>query len=333
MGRLLLLAFSGVSLGSAVYLLGGDDSGAVDGTAITGLTAAALVALILFLGGTTLIRRIRRFGPQGVEIDPGTRETVDQVLSMPRPPSITYPKYSPEGPSPWFARPLTPEQRWYYELGSDALMHFQHFGLELRELKGGDLKRFRELTLWVGRASLIDDEPVKALVLLRKLEPLRDLTSTERLFLATAYLFVALEDYMREDGDRRRYYLEQAKLHLQKGCTDDPANALIRWTEGYVYDELGHFKLAIQANKKAITIDANFGPWAYWHIAISYLKMDDIERCFRNLEDVEAGELWDEIYGDEELQPLKDEYSARFWGLFRRKWAPERKREPGRTNP
>lgn len=311
--RLLFGFLAAASLTFAGFLLSGDRLGGAEAASLVGV---AVVCVFLAVGGETLIGRITKLGPSGIELDPETRERVDELLFTGRPPKLEFALFE-ETAGPWEPSDFTPEQRWYYELGSDLLLHLQHHGIDTTRLSRDDLKRFRGLTLWVGKATLIDNEPAKALDVLRRLEPLPALTPEELLHLGTAYLWMAGEPYIPESHD----YLEQARLRLAEAAEKDPGHPMIQWTLGYVYDELGYFKFAVEANKKSVEIDPKFAPWAYWNTAVSQLKLGektgDQTECLKALRAIPPGPWWDEVYRDEELKPLKvSEYAYQFLHLY-----------------
>ncbi len=306
--RLVFGFIGALSLSFAGYLLSISEP---HGTAAATLVGLALISVFLAVGGEGLIRRITRLGPSGIELDPETRESVDELLFTGRPPKLEFALFE-ETAGPWEPRDLTYEQRWYYQLGSDLLLHLQHRGIEITRLSRDDLDRFRGLTLWVGKAALIDNEPAKALDMLRGLEPLQAMTPEELLHLATAYVWMAEAPFQKS-----RHYLEQARLRLADAAEKDPGHPMIQWTLGYVYDELEYFKLAVEANQRSVEIDAKFAPWAYWNTAVSQLKNGDKSECIKALEAIPRGPWWHEVYRDDELKPLKvSDYADRFLHLY-----------------
>lgn len=296
---------------------GTDKTADVDDTAVVGLMTLAAISLLACVGGPVLIRRITKVGPSGIEFDPSTRERIDEVLHIPTAPDLTYPVYS-KAIGPWDFYALNGEQRWYYQAGTDALLHLQHRGIKATELGEDDLDRFRRLALGVAKAALIDDEVPKALALLKALEPLATLTSEELLFLATAYLLMSSAPYVKDRPRESQGYLEQARRCIERAAKADPMHPMIQWTLGYVYDDVGYFNSAIAANRRSVEIDGRFAPWAYWHIAISQLKMgNDHARCMASLESVPPGKWWEDIWADPELEPLKSgDHAGRFSELY-----------------
>ena len=319
-GRLLPLAVSGVILGSAVYLLDGGDADDVDGLAVTGLAALSLVALLLFLGGADLIERISKLGPGGIELAPGTKDAIRKVVDFPAPSGWNASRSIIDIMDEFAeARETTSEQRWAYELGTDLLLHLQHVRWNPEKASKEDMLQYRRFVLRVGQFAIREKDFDKALYILenlKKLEGLQllpDVTADELLSLGQAYLMVS----WKHKKDRPvRHYLDQAKGYLQRARNQDPDDPLVHYWLGFTYDELDLPDLAIREERRTIELKEAYAPWAYWVMAVSYLKKPDPEAALRVLKKIPKGPWWKEICEDDELDALKtDKYAGEFADL------------------
>lgn len=304
LGRLLFLTVSALSIRLAVLFL--DRNEKANGTQAAALLTVGLVALLLAIGGPAFIRRITKLGPQGLELRAETRESIQLILRVPRPIQRAF-----EGPAVYDE--LSEEQQWAYEFGTDLILHLEHLAWSPSEASKADLERYRELVLNVGQLAIINKDYEKALYLLEELEPLKDKTADEYLALGDACRLVWFRHKPARD------YRQQAKKYLEGAAKLDPNRPVTLWTLSWVYDELGYFGLAIASAERAVNIDQNYAPWAYWNMAVSLLKMteNNEDAAFSKLELIPKGPWWKELYEDPELEQLRTyPYVDRFEDLY-----------------
>ncbi len=286
------------------------------GSTILGLLVMAGFFVVLGVSGKELIWRIRRIGPGGIEVETWT--SIERILSVPQPP---LPKLSFADPmGPWTKVALKREQIWFYERGTYIIFHFQHRGVEPETLSKTDLEKYRQLIAWVGAAAL-NFNVIKALDILRLLEPIDPKKPEELFHLGQAYL---LAYQIEGDPEKRKPYLEKSSQYFQEASRKDEKNTEIFWSLAWIYDELGLYGESVKANQRTVELDSRWAPWAYWVMAVSLLKQGEKDTAIKALGSVTTGAWWEQIWKDPELQNLKTD--ERFEALYK-----ERRTKDGET--
>jgi tetratricopeptide (TPR) repeat protein len=264
---------------------------------VLGLLIWAGICVVLAIGGVALVRRIHRIGPGGVEIE--TWQEIGRILSATAPP-LAASELRAKGP--WTKTRFTPQQSWFYEKATSILIHLQHRGIDLDTLSKENLNRYRQLILWVGAAAINKGDIWKAFEILKLLEPIESKTPKELFWLGASYFWAGLTE---SDAKKKRELLETACLLLQEASQKDTKNADLWWTLGWIYDELGLYSESIDANKKAVDLNPKYAPWAFWTMAVSFLKQKKLDPAIEALRSIERGPWWEEIHNDPELAALK----------------------------
>ncbi len=320
------LAFSAVAvfIAAVVVALLCDDK--LEANGAIGLLGLVVISVFLAAGGERFIRRITKFGPEGFELAPEERDDIKAIAAVEEPPDIEkyFSRFLPEGSDSsdeWPKKPeeLTETQRWYYEVGIDWVLHLDHRGLNVRQLSEDDREVYRRLVLWLAKAALSEATvqgvaPVKFVELLKKLEPLEEKTAEELFYLGFGYLNMApLVDKRREDA-----IWERSQVALEEAIQKLPNRAETHLLLGYVYDELRYYELAINENDEAVRIDKRWAMIAYWHRAISNLKLGNQEAALEDLRKISMGPWWRVICEDSDLALLKaGEHAIEFEKLCR----------------
>ena len=323
------LAFSAVAVfiaAVAVALLCDDK---LEATEAIGLLGLVVISVFLAVGGERLIRRITKFGPVEFELAPEERDDIKEITGVAEQPYIEsyFSRFLPSEGSEssgeeWPPKPkkLSETQRWYYEVGTDLVLHLDHRGLKVRQLSEDDREVYRRLVLWLAKAALseatlLDIVPVKPTELLKKLDPLEEKTAEELLYIGFGYLTMA--PHLEREDDRREY-LERSQVALEEAIQKLPNRAETHLLLGYVYDELRYYELAISANDEAVRIDKRWALIAYWNRAVSNLNLGNQEAALEDLRKIGEGPWWQGICDDPELAPLNEgEYAIEFEKLCR----------------
>lgn len=319
------LAFSAVAvfIAAVVVALLCDDK--LEANGAIGLLGLVVISVFLAAGGERLIRRITKFGPVEFELAPEAKDDIKEIMGVWNPPDIEsyyFSRFLPEGSDSseeWPKKPaeLTETQRWYYEVGIDWVLHLDHRGLNVRQLSEDDRDVYRRLVLWLAKAALIEATllvivPVKSTELLKKLDPLEEKTAEELLYIGLSYL------QMAPLVDNHRKYWERSQVALEEAIQKLPNRAETHFLLGYVYDELGYYELAINANDEAVRIDKRWVVMAYWNRAVSNLKLGNQEAALEDLKKIREGPWWQGICEDAELALLNEgEYAIDFKKLCR----------------
>jgi len=301
LGRLLFLTVSALSIRLAVLLMDRDDE--ADGTKVAALLAVGLVALLLAIGGPTLMRRITKLGPSGVEFE---IESVRRITSIPGlfqdVPGVEL------GVEGFENKPLTDEQKWAYQMGADLIMYYDHENLNIDDLSGTDLALYRELVRSVGEFALVEEEYRKALYLTGHLEPIPEKTAEECYFLGEAY---------RMAYSNQPAYLSRARKYLEESVRKDDRPARTHYSLAWVYYEVDSHTQAVSENERAMELEPRLANEANWNAACSLVKLGKQNVALEKLRQIPPGNWWKKIYQDPELGDLKTgQYGTEFWALY-----------------
>lgn len=317
-------AFAGLALGTTAVVVVLLARGKLDGAGAAALIVVVIICALLSVAGRELIDRIVKLGP--VEFSPPA--DLPGPESAPNmPPGTRADAPEKRVASPWTRMRVTAEQQWQYEQATIMLVRLRQQG-QLQS--DGQVEKFRGLILDTGEAALNEQQFAKGLDILKLLEPMREKTANELLSLGTAHLWMIDEEYI-VDG-RREEYLKRALRYLQEATRSDTTSAIAFWTLGYVNDEIGRHRPAIDAKQEAIRLDLTFLPWANWHIAISLLKLakqhqawDEVElagaradEAMQKITQIPPGPWWQELFEDDELGELQENpnHRAEFQRLY-----------------
>lgn len=282
-----------------------------DGTTVASLAVTTIVSLILAIWGRDLVRRVRKIGSAGVEFHVWEEiEQIPELRDAPKPPDALLGDDVA----------ISPQQEWQYERLSSLWLHLYRLGVDATELSGLDLRRYRDMVLWLGKTALTQGGTHlrKALEVLRSIENLEDLGMDESYYLAMAYFSVAHHQQFRDPEGSRAKFQRSVDL-LKQVVKEDDSDASLHWTLGYSYDELGHYNLAIRHNRKAVELDeGKYGTIGRWNEAVSLLKQAKPVEALAVLSQIPESGSWDEIWEDDELAPLRDD--PQFRNRFRELW-------------
>lgn len=303
-------------LAVAVVLLAIDE---LDGTGAATLLGLAGVFVFLAAGGQSLINRISKVGPGGIEI---SGDVVRHLSISSLPTDLLQPDLGPDG---FELKELGEDQKWHYELGADWIMHHNHQDLPLRELPDRDLNLYREFVVAVGRLALVQGEfgYQKALYLVKRLEDVPNRTADESFLLGETYRMAYLD---------QATYLKSSRLFLEQSLKSDNTSARTHFSLAWVYDELGRvydeserYQQAIAENDKALSIDPRLVPAANRNAACAFMKLNDPAQAIKRLAQIPAGPWWEETYQDGDLQSLKaGPYAQEFNRLYNERRATTR---------
>ena len=295
----------------------------IDRATVIALVAAAVVALVIAVGGPDLIRRVTKVGSGGIEL--GVWQDVARIPDVPTP-ALPKPPYFGDSyfnsdcdwPDP---EPLSTEEEWLYQRGTTLVLHFDREGVTADDLTGRDLRRYTRIVHWVGSIALSQREIYKALELLTLIEHVQGLELEELYTIARAYYDVANEELSAATSPQQKREYEDRLLRAERllrlALKRDPDHAPSHWYLGYIYDELGQYGRAIEHNKRAILNDrASFLNIGSWNLAVSLLKNEQPLEALEALREITGNACWSEIIADEELERLRR--YPEFFKLWRR---------------
>ena len=289
-----------------------------DSAIIIALVAATVVALVIALGGSDLIRRVTKVGSGGIEL--GVWKEAARIPEFLAPPAPRPPDYWGGDCQELKRLELSKPNRWFYDIGTSLVLHMRHEGVNPDELTGADLRRYRRIIYWVGSAALSQDQPDKALDILEAIEHVPNLERDELYAVAIAQLSVAVrEETFSGKSEEYMGKIHRAADLLRRALRQDPDHAPSHWHLGYVYDELGFYDRAIKHDKLAIKFDATgYRNLSNWSMAVSFLKQGDKINALAAVGKITACKCWDEIWKDEELASLRDDKQFKKWYRERR---------------
>lgn len=315
--RLTFSAFAVFSVGTTLTLMITEKLEAAEAA---GLLGVALVSVFLAVGGQNFIKRITKLGPGGVEFERGNAELVLRV------PAILN-RIKDASTGEYVHAPLTEEQKFAYELGTQLILHQEHLGSSPDDFEPRQLRQYTDLVVQVGRWALSEGEYKyrKALYLLRRLEALPDVTAEGYLLLGEAYR-VAYSAQTPIDHDEKQAwkethrsdFLEKARKALENAKKKDDRKAFTHLYLAWVYCELQSYIVAIEEAMRAMELDERLIPTSFWIVAVAHLKRKGggPAAALGTLWEVEKGPQWRDIYDDEDLCELKKgEYACNFWLL------------------
>ena len=205
--------------------------------------------------------------------------------------------------NPFGGDPLTARERWIYEGLSARFLQLELAHVQMLDLKDAALERYRTLAFRLGYLALLNGDTAKAFDVLKLFEKLPDARGDELFVLATVIAERADQAEADDAPDRMTAYREAAKL-LERAAGLDPTDAMIAYQLGWLYDELGRYAAAIDANRRAAELNPELAPRTSWNTAVSVLKSGDPAGAIVCLESIPPGPIWRDIAQDEELAPL-----------------------------
>ena len=287
------------------------------------LAVITIVSLLLAIWGRDLIRRVRKIGSAGVEFHVWEEiARIPELSDAPIPPAFVLIGYTLPDCDDRPQKSLSPQQEWHYELASNLWFHLHHLGVDATELSGLELRRYRDMVLWLGKTALTQRPHVnKALEVLRSIENLADLRRDESYYLAMAYLFVAAHEKPRDKDGSREKFQRSADL-LQRIVKEDDSDASSHWALGYAYDELEDYDRAIMHDQQAVKLnEKEYGTFGRWNEAVSLIKQEKTAEALAVLRQIPESGCWKEICKDDELASLRDnpKFKDRFRDLCTKK--------------
>jgi hypothetical protein len=313
--------FAVVSGVAALRLIGQEKP---PGAVILSLLICAVICVVLATGGISLIQRIQRIGPGGVEFE--TWHDIERILSTTPPPLPHWSLLSRLTRRESFPTPFSHQQLWFYERAVNIIFHLEHRGVDPGTLSKKNLKKYRELILWAGVAAL-NVNYAKSLDILQQLEPIEPKDFKELYYLGLAY---QMEAYAENDPQKKKWYLEKASCLLGEAIRKYDKDPDVFWNLGWIYDELGLYKESIKANQKVLDLDQRHAPIAFWTMAVSFLKQNKTEESLKALNSIPEGWWWQEIYDDPELSTLKENTQFReLYNARKKKVKPQEAPESG----
>ena len=265
------------------------------------------------LGGPDLVRRVTKVGSGGIEL--GVWQDVARIPELLAPPTPLLPWGHGSDTQSLRAEvePLSKSEQWLYDFATSLALRLRHEGVTTDDLNGDDLRRYRKIIFWVASAALNQDEVNKALDIVKAVERLPDLERDELYVMAMVHFNVAVRDKAALRKSEYDEKIHRAAEQLRRALRQDADHAPSHFHLAYIYDDLKLYDRAIKHAELAIKFDAAYANLANWTMAVSWLKKGDRRNALAALAEIRASKFWDEIWEDEELGGLRDDYIFKAW--------------------